>query len=86
MPKLFMIYHILFIWELDHLRLQSICLFVVFHLVSIVYKYMVMDFFSILKQLDELLGESLAEVDWRKSFYLNMIAHTSFTVTVAICR
>ncbi|XP_010511045.1 PREDICTED: uncharacterized protein KIAA0930 homolog isoform X3 [Camelina sativa] len=37
------------------------------------------------KQLDELLGESLAEVDWRKSFYLNMIAHTSFTVTVAIC-
>ncbi|KAG7588288.1 hypothetical protein ISN44_As07g006250 [Arabidopsis suecica] len=36
-------------------------------------------------KLDELLGESLAEVDWRKSFYLNMIAHTSFTVTVAIC-
>ncbi|KAG2247318.1 hypothetical protein Bca52824_086946 [Brassica carinata] len=36
-------------------------------------------------KLDELLGESLAEVDWRKSFYLNMVAHTSFTVTVAIC-
>ncbi|CAN8244880.1 unnamed protein product [Cochlearia groenlandica] len=36
-------------------------------------------------KLDELLGESLADVDWRKSFYLNMVAHTSFTVTVAIC-
>ncbi|XP_009102913.1 uncharacterized protein KIAA0930 homolog isoform X2 [Brassica rapa] len=36
-------------------------------------------------KLDVLLGETLAEVDWRKSFYLNMVAHTSFTVTVAIC-
>ncbi|XP_010548546.1 PREDICTED: uncharacterized protein KIAA0930 homolog isoform X2 [Tarenaya hassleriana] len=36
-------------------------------------------------KLDEILGESLPDVDWRKSFYLNMIAHTSFTVTVAIC-
>ncbi|XP_052298440.1 uncharacterized protein LOC102625521 isoform X3 [Citrus sinensis] len=26
-----------------------------------------------------------SEVDWRRSFYLNMIAHTAFSVTVAIC-
>ncbi|KAM7266343.1 hypothetical protein ACFE04_004240 [Oxalis oulophora] len=36
-------------------------------------------------ELDKLIGESSAEVDWRRSFYLNMIAHTSFSVTVAIC-
>ncbi|GMH03201.1 hypothetical protein Nepgr_005040 [Nepenthes gracilis] len=36
-------------------------------------------------KLDNLLGEKLQEVDWRRSFYLNLIAHTSFTVTVAIC-
>ncbi|XP_024040543.1 uncharacterized protein KIAA0930 homolog isoform X2 [Citrus clementina] len=27
----------------------------------------------------------IIEVDWRRSFYLNMIAHTAFSVTVAIC-
>ncbi|KAH7567554.1 hypothetical protein JRO89_XS07G0092300 [Xanthoceras sorbifolium] len=37
------------------------------------------------KQLDNLLGKNSVEVDWRRSFYLNMIAHTSFSVTVAIC-
>lgn len=31
------------------------------------------------------MGGSLAEVDWRRSFYLNMIAHTKYSVTVAIC-
>ncbi|GLT62950.1 hypothetical protein SLA2020_355510 [Shorea laevis] len=36
-------------------------------------------------ELDKLMGESLAEVDWRRSFYLNMIAHTKYSVTVAIC-
>lgn len=36
-------------------------------------------------KLDTLVGESSVEVDWRRSFYLNLIAHTSFTVTVAIC-
>ncbi|XVF64218.1 hypothetical protein PTKIN_Ptkin09bG0150800 [Pterospermum kingtungense] len=36
-------------------------------------------------ELDKLVGESLSEVDWRRSFYLNMIAHTSYSVTVAIC-
>lgn len=41
---------------------------------------------TFVNQLDQLLGESLSEVDWRRSFYLNMIAHTSFSVTVAICR
>jgi len=25
-------------------------------------------------------------VDWRHSFYLNLIAHSSYTATVAICR
>ncbi|XP_021837517.2 uncharacterized protein [Spinacia oleracea] len=36
-------------------------------------------------KLDKLVGDSLVEVDWRRSFYLNLIAHTSFTVTIAIC-
>ncbi|KAG6703465.1 hypothetical protein I3842_07G086100 [Carya illinoinensis] len=36
-------------------------------------------------ELDTLVGKSSVEVDWRRSFYLNLIAHTSFTVTVAIC-
>ncbi|KAG1341779.1 hypothetical protein COCNU_05G000080 [Cocos nucifera] len=36
-------------------------------------------------QLEKVLGENSADVDWRRSFYLNLIAHTSFTVTVAIC-
>ncbi|KAK3231196.1 hypothetical protein Dsin_003077 [Dipteronia sinensis] len=36
-------------------------------------------------KLDNLLGKSSMEVDWRRSYYLNMIAHTSFSVTVAIC-
>lgn len=36
-------------------------------------------------KLDKLVSENSAEVDWRRSFYLNLIAHTSFTVTVAIC-
>ncbi|KAL5777562.1 hypothetical protein ACOSP7_010488 [Xanthoceras sorbifolium] len=36
-------------------------------------------------KLDNLLGKNSVEVDWRRSFYLNMIAHTSFSVTVAIC-
>ncbi|XP_073031376.1 uncharacterized protein [Primulina eburnea] len=36
-------------------------------------------------KLDELVGDYSVEVDWRRSFYLNLIAHTSFSVTVAIC-
>ncbi|KAL9225657.1 hypothetical protein vseg_001553 [Gypsophila vaccaria] len=36
-------------------------------------------------QLDDMVDHSLLDVDWRRSFYLNLIAHTSFTVTVAIC-
>ncbi|XP_017190184.3 uncharacterized protein [Malus domestica] len=36
-------------------------------------------------KLDDLIGESNVDVDWRRTFYLNLIAHTSFTVTVAIC-
>ncbi|TYI82537.1 hypothetical protein E1A91_D05G227800v1 [Gossypium mustelinum] len=41
--------------------------------------------FFVRKWLDKLVGESFSEVDWRRSFYLNMIAHTSYSVTVAIC-
>lgn len=37
-------------------------------------------------QLDDLLGENSVGVDWRRSYYLNLIAHTTFSVTVAICR
>ncbi|CAN4092185.1 unnamed protein product [Withania somnifera] len=36
-------------------------------------------------KLDDLIGASASDVDWRRSFYLNLIAQTSFTVTVAIC-
>ncbi|KAG6400363.1 hypothetical protein SASPL_137191 [Salvia splendens] len=36
-------------------------------------------------ELDELVGGSSMIIDWRRSFYLNLIAHTSFNVTVAIC-
>ncbi|CAK9312499.1 unnamed protein product [Citrullus colocynthis] len=36
-------------------------------------------------KLDNLVGDTSVDVDWRRSFYLNLIAHTSFTVTVAIC-
>ncbi|KAJ7958287.1 putative CW7 protein [Quillaja saponaria] len=36
-------------------------------------------------KLDNLVGEASTDVDWRRSFYLNFIAHTSFSVTVAIC-
>ncbi|KAF9621130.1 hypothetical protein IFM89_016624 [Coptis chinensis] len=36
-------------------------------------------------KLEKVVGGSYADVDWRRSFYLNLIAHTSYTVTVAIC-
>nr|XP_043617390.1 uncharacterized protein KIAA0930 homolog isoform X2 [Erigeron canadensis] len=36
-------------------------------------------------KLDELVGESSVIIDWRRSLYLNLIAHTSYSVTVAIC-
>ncbi|GJP59125.1 hypothetical protein CLOP_g8326 [Closterium sp. NIES-67] len=35
--------------------------------------------------LARVVGESADEVDWRRSFYLNLICHTEFTLTVAIC-
>ncbi|KAK6160586.1 hypothetical protein DH2020_003967 [Rehmannia glutinosa] len=37
-------------------------------------------------KLEDLVGENSIIIDWRRSFYLNLIAHTSFSVTVAICR
>ncbi|PIA57033.1 hypothetical protein AQUCO_00600035v1 [Aquilegia coerulea] len=36
-------------------------------------------------KLEKVVGASNADIDWRRSFYLNLIAHTSYTVTVAIC-
>ncbi|TKY74954.1 KIAA0930-like protein [Spatholobus suberectus] len=36
-------------------------------------------------KLRDLVDETSVDVDWRRSFYLNLIAHTSFSVTVAIC-
>ncbi|KAK9097131.1 hypothetical protein Sjap_022628 [Stephania japonica] len=36
-------------------------------------------------KLEKVVGENCAGVDWRRSFYLNLVAHTSYTVTVAIC-
>ncbi|OVA09420.1 Protein of unknown function DUF2045 [Macleaya cordata] len=36
-------------------------------------------------KLGKVVGENSADVDWRRSFYLNLIGHTSYTVTVAIC-
>ncbi|KAK8596937.1 hypothetical protein V6N12_065414 [Hibiscus sabdariffa] len=33
-------------------------------------------------ELDRLVGDSLSVVDWRRSFYLNMIAHTSYSLHV----
>ncbi|KAI4337075.1 hypothetical protein L6164_015532 [Bauhinia variegata] len=37
-------------------------------------------------KLDNLIDETSVDMDWRRSFYLNLIAHASFSVTVAICR
>ncbi|KAG2538941.1 uncharacterized protein KIAA0930 homolog isoform X2 [Panicum virgatum] len=34
--------------------------------------------------LEKVINSNTAEVDWERSFYLNLIAHTSYTVTVAI--
>ncbi|BBN18007.1 hypothetical protein MPTK1_7g18780 [Marchantia polymorpha subsp. ruderalis] len=36
-------------------------------------------------ELEKVLGNSFWEVDWSRSFYLNLIAHTSFSLTIAIC-
>ncbi|KAI8014479.1 Uncharacterized protein KIAA0930 [Camellia lanceoleosa] len=36
-------------------------------------------------KLDDLVDKNSVDVDWRRSFYLNLIAHTLFSVTVAIC-
>ncbi|XP_062205605.1 uncharacterized protein LOC133907560 isoform X2 [Phragmites australis] len=35
--------------------------------------------------LENVINVNTVEVDWERSFYLNLIAHTSYTVTVAIC-
>ncbi|KAK1395960.1 Cw7 protein [Heracleum sosnowskyi] len=36
-------------------------------------------------QLNNLVEKNAVNVDWRCSFYLNLIAHSSFSVTVLIC-
>ncbi|XP_078177527.1 CW7 isoform X2 [Carex rostrata] len=35
--------------------------------------------------LERVVGTNMSDVDWARTFYLNLIAHTSFSVTVAIC-
>jgi hypothetical protein len=37
-------------------------------------------------QLGKVIGQSIRQVDWQRSFYLNLICHSSFSLTVAICR
>nr|CAB3500010.1 unnamed protein product [Digitaria exilis] len=37
-----------------------------------------------LVRLEKVINANTAEVDWERSFYLNLIAHTSYNVTVAI--
>ncbi|KAM3392708.1 hypothetical protein ACQJBY_013718 [Aegilops geniculata] len=36
-------------------------------------------------RLEKLINANSTEVDWERSFYLNLVAHTSYTVTVALC-
>ncbi|BAF14099.1 uncharacterized protein [Oryza sativa Japonica Group] len=36
-------------------------------------------------KLEKITNINLADVNWERSFYLNLIAHTSYSVTVAIC-
>ncbi|CAN6311697.1 unnamed protein product [Urochloa humidicola] len=40
--------------------------------------------FFVNNMLEKVINVNTAEVDWERSFYLNLIAHTSYTVTVAI--
>ncbi|GJP41777.1 hypothetical protein CLOM_g1425 [Closterium sp. NIES-68] len=35
--------------------------------------------------LGAILGNSGESIDWRRSFYLNLICHTDYSVTVAVC-
>lgn len=68
------------------------CLYAFYHkflykfYIGIVYCFLNITAFTFANQMDDLISENSVDVDWRCSFYLNMIAHTSFTVTVAICR
>lgn len=55
-------------------------------MVRYLYSLYLMQLIPFVLQLDELVGEKSAIIDWRRSFYLNLIAHTTFSVTVAICR
>ncbi|KAL2613480.1 hypothetical protein R1flu_025172 [Riccia fluitans] len=36
-------------------------------------------------ELEKVVGNNAWEVDWSRSFYLNLIANTSFSLTIAIC-
>ncbi|XP_024310503.1 uncharacterized protein LOC100831903 isoform X5 [Brachypodium distachyon] len=35
-------------------------------------------------KLEKLINVNVSEIDWERSFYLNLVTHTSYTVTVAI--
>ncbi|CAI7808052.1 unnamed protein product [Closterium sp. NIES-54] len=34
----------------------------------------------------EILGGSVESIDWRRTFYLNLICHTDYSLTIAVCR
>ncbi|CAI5466668.1 unnamed protein product [Closterium sp. Yama58-4] len=36
--------------------------------------------------LGEILGGSGESIDWRRTFYLNLICHTDYSLTIAVCR
>lgn len=36
-------------------------------------------------ELVKIIGNNTGQVDWQRSFYLNLICHTEFSLTVAIC-
>ncbi|CAI5478798.1 unnamed protein product [Closterium sp. Yama58-4] len=36
--------------------------------------------------LREILGGSGESIDWRRTFYLNLICHTDYSLTIAVCR
>eukprot|EP00271_Cylindrocystis_brebissonii_P005285 TRINITY_DN17264_c0_g1_i1.p1 TRINITY_DN17264_c0_g1~~TRINITY_DN17264_c0_g1_i1.p1 ORF type:complete len:717 (+),score=143.10 TRINITY_DN17264_c0_g1_i1:559-2709(+) len=38
-----------------------------------------------MQNLKRVVRKSADSVDWRRSFYLNLICHTSYTLTIAIC-
>lgn len=36
-------------------------------------------------QLSDVIGRREGDVDWRRSFFLNLICHTVFTLSLVVC-